>query len=225
MNIDRLIDAVRDFAAGDKITFTGSKRKDKSNWGIGIYGPNKREKLISLGTPDKKVAKEIESEVRARLHQSALTGIIPCKTQKAFDDWMAVKEKEVSLNSFKRYRAVLDKALPFLPDEIHRVTPVHIQQYSDWLVRENYKPRSIILELSTLAQVFDKARRLGYTNTNPVDDIRKPRKPATAVVPYTEAELQSIFDELDGAGGFGRCLALVRVLEAPGCVAGYRRVE
>jgi len=43
--------------------------------------------------------------------------------------------------------------------------------------------------------------------------------------PSAENVAKFIFDELDGAGDFGRCLALVRVLEAPGCVAGYRRAE
>jgi 6-pyruvoyltetrahydropterin/6-carboxytetrahydropterin synthase len=43
------------------------------------------------------------------------------------------------------------------------------------------------------------------------------------VNPSAENVAKLIFDELEVAGDFGRSLTSVRVLEAPGCVAGYSR--
>jgi len=45
------------------------------------------------------------------------------------------------------------------------------------------------------------------------------------VNPSAENVAKWIFDQLEAAGDFGRFLASVRILEAPGCVAGYSRSE
>ena len=94
MNIDGIVYAVREFARGDDISFSIRKKKSQANWKLRIFGPDKREKLISLGTPDKKIARDIEAEVRSRLNRVEISGILPYPTERLFDEWLMTKEKE-----------------------------------------------------------------------------------------------------------------------------------
>ena len=205
MTIERILNAARELAGdGGAVSFTLTRKADRPHWMIRMYGPGKQEKTISLGTPDKRTAQEIESQVRARFSQLAVSGIVPYNAQQFFTEWLELKEREVSTGTYKRYRAVVDKSLPFMPPELYSITHQHIERYKDWLLREQYKPRSIILELNTLSTIFRKAVRLGYMRDNPAQGIDKPRKPQTEVVPYTDKELNAIFEELHSRAGTGR---------------------
>ena len=196
--IEKILRAIQELSSqGGSVNFSLSRRAGKPNWRMRIYGPDRKEINISLATSDRKRARDIEAEVRSRLNQLALSGTIPYDTQRFLDEWLAVKENEISSGTRKRYQAVIDKAQPFLPAQLHLTTSMHIQRFRDWMARGGYETQSIILELNTLKQIFLKAHRFGYVRVNPVDGVDKPKRTQTTVVGYTDSELSAIFDELD----------------------------
>ncbi len=196
-NIDRIVAEIRRCASGEHVSFSLFKRKQKPNYYIRIYRSDGR-KEISLGTPDKKLAKVIEAEIRSRFMKASFEGIIPHSTREFFDEWLAVKEREIKLGSYKKYRVVLDKAISILPSEVHRVSRQHIEQYKQLLTRDGYAPKTIYEELSVLQAAFENARHLGYTNSNPVEAVQKPSKNALEPVEaYKPEEIEAIFTELE----------------------------
>lgn len=198
VDIEKIMGKIREFSKKHRFTSLKlQKPKSKPNWQLRVYGSDKKESVISLGTSSKKEAKELEALIRSNLMRQAIDGIIPRKTETFLWEWLTIKEKEVAPNTAKRYKAVIDKALDFMANEVHETKTHHAEQYRQWLLRGDYKPRSIIMELNTLKQAFNDARKLGYTNQNPFEDVKIPTKPPTEVVCYTQAELNSIFEELD----------------------------
>lgn len=210
MDIDRIMDVVREVApAGSKVSISiRPPRKPKPNWEMRIIGPDKRDRVVSLLTPDKKRAKAIEAEVRTRFDRLAIEGIVPKATSDYISEWLEMKEKELRIRSYCKYRQVLEKVKPFLAAEVHRITRQHIERYRDWLVREEYKPKSINEELTILRQLFDKAKLLGYAKENPVEHVKRMKVPPSDVEPYTDEEIDAIFEELDRRvreGSIKRC--------------------
>lgn len=197
LDIDRIVSDIHSFASDGKVSFTLCKRGGSPNWALRIFGTDKRERLVSLGTSDKRMAKELHATIITRSRQAEIDGIIPCKTRDVFSDWLKVKEKTISPKSYARYRAVLDKATMFMPEYAHQVNTGYIERYRDWLTREEYGARTIIIEMDVLSEVFAKAIRLGYAKVNPVDGVEKPSKPEPCVVRYKEEELTAIFAECD----------------------------
>lgn len=108
-----------------------------------------------------------------------------------------MKENEIAESSYSRYRVALDKARPFLPEMINQVELHHVEKYRDWLVREGYRPETVILEIRVLHNAFEKAIRLGYMKANPVKWVQKPKKPESTVEPYTDEELRRVFGEIN----------------------------
>lgn len=196
-DIDGIIAAVQEVAAEEQVSFTLRKRPDSPNWYLRIFGGNKREKSLSLGTTDKRIAKGIEAEVRSRLNKTDTEGVVPYSTERFFQVWLKTKSGEVSVGTINRYRAALDKSLPFMAEHVHLVKTSHVERYRDWMVGEGYKPRSIILELNVLVEVFSKAVRLGYGRVNPAESVKKPKKPLPDVEPYTEEEVEVILLEFE----------------------------
>lgn len=197
VDIDNIVSEVKRFSGGEEVSISLHKRKETTIWKLRIYASNRRNKVISLNTDDKRKAQAIEGEIRSRLHSHSLNGITPYSTIRYLEEWLALKEKEISNGSFKRYRTIIDKVTPFLPHQIHLVKQSHIEQYKAWMTREGYQPRSIILELNTLKQIFKNAVSMGYSIHNPVEPVKNPKKPVTMVEPYTDKELALIFQEFD----------------------------
>jgi site-specific recombinase XerD len=66
---------------------------------------------------------------------------------------------DASQQTWKRYRAVFDKSLPFLKARHvvtwNRVRMQHLQDYATWLVGEGYAYRTEFLELTTIKQTIN----------------------------------------------------------------------
>ena len=203
LNVDDIMSTIRAYAAGQPVKISLQKRKNKKNWELRVLRKGK-SKLVSLGTSKKAEAQSYEAEVRSRMTQAMMTGIVPYNTERFFDDWLAVKEKELVPRSFRKYQQVISKALPFFPTEVNRITGQYIEQYKDWLIREDYAPKTINEELTILLQAFNKAVRLGYAKDNPVMGIKRVKVPPTDVVEYTTQELDALFAELARKSREGR---------------------
>jgi len=197
MLIDRIVRDIREFSDGDQVSFNLSKPRNRVHYVIRVYR-GRKIKQVSLGTSSRKQAEAIELEVRARFHKIAVEGIVTVSTKDFFSDWLAMKEKELSINSWKKYRSVIDKALPVLPPELHRIQRSHIEQYKMLLTRNGYASKTIYEELSVLKAIFDHARMLSYITENPLEFVQKPSKqPRQPVEAYRKEELAAIFAELE----------------------------
>lgn len=195
MKTDKIVDAIRKFAAGGKkADFFIQKRPGKKNWELRIHGGG-RSIIISLRTPDKKIAKEIEATLHSRLQQAIKEGLIPRLTDEYLDEWLALKEKRIATSSYVRYANVVRKVRPFLPQEMCEVTSIHLEIYLDSLIKLGCQVRTYLFEFNVLNQAFKKAQRLGYISENPLDSFDKPKKPPTDVEPYTDEQLNAIFSE------------------------------
>ncbi|MFA6450693.1 MAG: site-specific integrase [bacterium] len=150
-----------------------------------------------MKTQDKKIAAVYVDEVKARLREQALSGVTPIRTADLIDEWLMFKEKSVRSSSYCRYRAVTDKAAPFLPEQAHMTTAANIERYKIWLMKEKYHPTSIIYELQVLRDLFRFATRLEYVRSNPAESVEYPKKPISEITHYTTDELEVIFAECE----------------------------
>jgi len=193
VDIDKLMYEIREFASGEPVQFGLKKPSGKPYWCLRVYGSDKREKQFSLRTPKQKMAEAILDDIKARFRQMHLDRITLYPTEALFDDWLSLYEDR----THARFRAVVDKAVPFMPRYCHEVTEASIERYRDWLVRNKYKPETIRFELTTLRNAFNKAVRYGYTKDNPVANVAKPKKEIPDITYYTQGELDAIFAEFE----------------------------
>jgi len=199
VNLDKVLDKIREYFGNEQASFKLVKRDDRQNWCLRLNGASvkKVDTVISLGTKEKALAKEIESEIRARFRQTAIDGIVPIKTESFMYDWLGKQENVLAITTYKRYRAVLDKVVKVLPEEIHLTKSIHIEEYKEQLQCEGYRPASVILELDVLKRIFEKAEKKNHIKKNPVLGVKKPKREKPKVEQYTEEELGLIFEELE----------------------------
>lgn len=196
MDIESIINEIRNFADGRKVSFNLYRDKRRTNWFIRLCC-NGRYKLVGLETADKKTAREIHAAIMTRFRDMQAAGVIIYKTDAAFSEWLELKESALAPRSYARYRAVLDKAAPFMPKHCHEITVNHVERYRDYLTREKYAARTISVELTVLSEAFKKFMRFGYMKNNPADMVERPKRRAAAVVHYSQTELDAIFSELE----------------------------
>lgn len=204
MNYEQLVSDIRAFAGSERVTISLYRKKGRPNFFLRILAPGGRQKMIVTGTPNRREAAAIHGEVLARFRRMEEDGIVPYSTRAAFDDWLRFKESAVAPGSYARYRAITDKALPFMPGMMHEVRPHHVERYAEHLTVSGYHPKTIRLELATLSEIFKRAARFGYCKINPTSDVERPKCPKPQVSAYTDAELSAIFAELERRGNVGR---------------------
>jgi integrase len=144
----------------------------------------------------KEKPKALESAVLQRLSDTVRSGVVPITTKEGLAQWLSEAAAGISPSSHARYRAIVDNALPYLPEMMFDITATQLKRYKSVLVREGKKPRTIIIELNTLDQAFKHAVMMGYMAANPMEHVERPQKPPTTVGRYSDEELDKIFGEI-----------------------------
>ncbi len=203
----------------------GNLRKRGNNWYIDFYANGKRVRK-KVGK-SKKVAelalKDAEVKVARNEYGFSQTEIA---INEFFDKFLEYSQTNHSVNTTKRYRAVIDNFKSFLEENgevalLSKITPEHIDQYktfrkNSWInpngvpvdddssktefTRKGAKSKTINFEIDTLRTIFNIAIKWDYLKSNPTKGITRlkadSKTPRFLTVKESQKILKQCSDEL-----------------------------
>ncbi len=94
--------------------------------------------------------------------------------QEVFNEWRLIRDEELKLSSISVEKNAFKKFLrEFGTEKVSKVQGMQIQQF---ILKQNLAPTTRILRKTYYNLLFSYAKKVGYINDNPMDNVVLPRK-------------------------------------------------
>lgn len=126
-----------------------------------------------------------------------------CTVREFCAEWLRGKTRARQDATATRYTSSVNRFLAFAGKKadlpLAAVTPRDCQRFYDHLAGENLAPATLVVEMKTISNVFNHARRLGLIATNPATAVELPdRIKQVRRQTFTPAQVQMLLDKASG---------------------------
>jgi integrase len=123
-------------------------------------------------------------------------------TEEYFKDWVNSKELIKSERTMYRYRTTVDLFLKHIGKLATRplsgVAPRDIQGFLNARIKAGCAPKTVVVDAKTLGTAFNRAKREGILQANPVEAIDLPQVDSSERETFTAAQVKLLVDALPG---------------------------
>lgn len=135
----------------------------------------------SLGTSDKKLAKEIEAKIRVKIAERKHLETHPgdeITVAELMERLLSEHAPKVSIGMQVRYKDMLKRLLPhFGSMKLNEVRPRHISAYKQMRLEKGKRPATVNREISCLSKAFSLAvKEWEWAKENPCSKVSKERE-------------------------------------------------
>lgn len=153
-----------------------------------------RERLLTESLSREVIGGILERTTGEKLRQASLAEF--CR------EWLANKTRSRQGGTSTRYSATIDRFLTFIGNKaelpVAAVTPHDAQKFYDHLAAKKLAPATLVVEMKTVSSVFNHARRLGLSATNPIAAIELPERiKQVKRQTFTLAQVQMLIEATD----------------------------
>ncbi len=114
------------------------------------------------------------------------------------ENWLAGKQMAKSPGTHARYRTTVEQFMASLGDKADRpisaITSADIQSFINLRMGAGLAAKTVVVDVKSLNNAFNRARRQGLIENNPVEAVDLPAVESSTRKPFTVAEAKWIFD-------------------------------
>ena len=119
-------------------------------------------------------------------------------------EWLRGKTHSRQDGTSTRYTGSIGRFVTLLGDKADRpisaVTPLDCQRFYDALQEEKLAPATLVVEMKTIATLFNAARRIGLVPTNPATAVELPERIRQVKrKTFTPKQVQMLLDGVSAA--------------------------
>ena len=119
-------------------------------------------------------------------------------TRLFLENWLAGKQMAKSSGTHTRYQTTVEQFMASLGDKADRpisaITAADIQSFINLRVGAGLATKTVVVDVKSLNNAFNRARRQGLIENNPVEAVDLPTVESSTRKPFTVAEAKWIFD-------------------------------
>lgn len=169
----------------------------------------RKPKWIALGLPVRGNKRNAEAELN-RLLQEYELGVVAAANYTQADilfvdylqNWLKMVKPTIATSTHQSYKNMvdgrIDRHFRKLGVSLGDLTPSQIQDFYQIILDEGFTPNTVIHYHAVLRRALQNAVKKDIIARNPADRIDKPKKNSYRASHYTEEEMLTLFDVIDG---------------------------